>query len=115
MKNPWFAAIVIVSVFSTFSLAQKLTNLKNQPPDGAGIAFQMTDGTVIFQGNSQSDWWKLTPDIKGSYLNGTWSQVASLPSGYVPLYFASAVLADGRLVIVGGEYNSLQFLLTNKA
>jgi hypothetical protein len=115
MKKPWFAAIVLVSVFSTLSVAQKLQNLTNQPPDGAGIGFLMTDGTTIFQGNNQSDWWKLTPDIKGSYVNGTWSQVASLPSGYVPLYFASAVLADGRLVVVGGEYNSLQFVLTNKA
>ena len=90
MKKPWFAAIVLVSVFSTLSVAQKLQNLTNQPPDGAGIGFLMTDGTTIFQGNNQSDWWKLTPDIKGSYVNGTWSQVASLPSGYVPLYFASA-------------------------
>jgi len=115
VKKLLFAVIVLVSFFSTLSLAQKLQNLKNQPPDGAGIGFLMTDGTAIFQGNNQSDWWKLTPDIHGSYLNGTWSQVASLPSGYVPLYFASAVLADGRLVIVGGEYNNLQFLLTNKA
>jgi hypothetical protein len=115
MKKPWFAVIVLVSVFSTLSLAQKLQNLKNQPPDGAGIGFLMTDGTTIFQGNNQSDWWKLTPDIHGSYINGTWAQVASLPSGYVPLYFAAAVLADGRLVIVGGEYNSLQFVLTNLA
>jgi len=114
-KKPLFVVVVFVILFSTLSLAQKLQNLNNQPPDGAGIGFLMTDGTAIFQGNNQSDWWKLTPDIHGSYVNGTWSQVASLPSGYVPLYFASAVLADGRLVIVGGEYNSLQFLLTNKA
>ncbi|HSY63483.1 MAG TPA: hypothetical protein VK829_02740, partial [Terriglobales bacterium] len=108
VKKPLFAVIVLVFVVSSLSLAQKLQNLKNQPPDGAGIGFLMTDGAAIFQGNNQSDWWKLTPDIHGSYINGTWSQVASLPSGYVPLYFAAAVLADGRLVIVGGEYNSLQ-------
>jgi hypothetical protein len=62
---------------------------------------------------ARSDWWKLTPDVNGSYLNGTWSQLATLPSGYVPLYFASAVLADGRVVIVGGEYNNGQFSLTD--
>ncbi len=73
----------------------------------------MTDGTVIFQGGGFSDWYKLTPDITGSYSKGTWSQIASLPAGYLPLYFASAVLADGRLVIVGGEYNNTNFLLTN--
>ncbi|HEV2474887.1 MAG TPA: hypothetical protein VGS41_19575, partial [Chthonomonadales bacterium] len=47
----------------------------------------------------------LTPDINGSYVNGTWSQAANLPTGYAPLYYASAVLADGRVIIVGGEYN----------
>jgi hypothetical protein len=108
-------SVAMLLLVSTASLAQKLTNLVHQPPNGAGIGFLMTDGTAIFQGNSQSDWWKLTPDKFGSYVKGTWSQVASLPSGYVPLYFASAVLADGRLVIVGGEYNSLNFVLTNKA
>ena len=40
-----------------------------------------------------SDWCKLTPDINGSYVNGTWSQLASLQSNYGPLFFASAVLA----------------------
>ena len=40
-------------------------------------------------------------------------KVASLPSGYVPLYFAADVLSDGRLVISGGEYNDNQFSFTN--
>ncbi len=95
--------------------AQSLKQLKHQPPDGAGIVFLLTDGTVLAQGGSESDWWKLTPDITGSYQNGTWSQMASLPSGYVPDAFSSAVLADGRLVIVGGEYNFGNFELTNLA
>jgi Kelch motif protein len=94
-------------------LAQKLTRLKNQSPDGAGIGFQLTDGTLMFQGGQESDWYKLTPDINGSYLNGTWTRLANLPPGYVPDAFASAVLADGRLVIVGGEYNNGAFVLTN--
>ena len=55
----------------------------------------------------------LTPDDKGSYVNGTWKTIASLPSGYVPLYFAGAVLADGRVVIIGGEYLDNNFYLTN--
>jgi hypothetical protein len=32
--------------------------------------------------------------------------VATLPTGYAPTAFASAVLADGRLAVTGGEYNS---------
>ena len=50
-------------------------------------------------------WWALTPDINGSYQNGTWSELALLPSGYGPTYFASAVLPDTRVVVLGGEYN----------
>jgi hypothetical protein len=69
----------------------------------------LTDGTVIAHAGSSADWYKLTPDITGSYLNGTWSQIASLPvingTQYAPLYFASAVLPDGRVIIMGGEYN----------
>jgi len=65
------------------------------------------------QANSSQDWYKLTPDNTGSYVNGTWTQVASLQAGYVPDDFASAVLADGRVVITGGEYNNGVFTLTN--
>jgi hypothetical protein len=59
----------------------------------------MAEGT--FTGN----WYRLTPDNFGSYVNGTWSQLASLPAGYSPLYFASAVLPDGRVIVEGGEFN----------
>jgi hypothetical protein len=72
--------------------------------NGAGTAVLMTDGTVLIQDNFSS-WYKLTPDAFGSYINGTWSQAASLPSNYGPLYFADAILPDGRLIIEGGEYN----------
>ena len=44
-------------------------------------------------------------DSNGDYVNGTWSQLASLPAGYGPLYYASAVLPNGMVVINGGEYN----------
>ena len=75
----------------------------------------LTDGTVIVQNCLSPDWYKLTPDITGSYVNGTWSQIASLPVindvqygrpvQYGPQYYASAVLPDGRVIIMGGEYN----------
>jgi hypothetical protein len=93
--------------------AQTMVPLKNNAPDGAGIGFLLTDGRVLYQGGGETDWWTLTPDNKGQYVTGTWAQVGSLPSGYSPLYFASAVLADGRLVITGGEYNFNNFVLTD--
>jgi len=94
------------------------TPLNNQPnsfyPNGI---FLLTDGTVLTQDGQLTDngWWKLTPDNMGSYINGSWSQVASPPNCfngkegmdevYSPLYFASAVLPDGRFVMIGGEYD----------
>jgi len=95
------------------SQAQTLTNLTHSAPDGAQVQFLLTDGTVLVQGYQGQDWWKLTPDITGSYVNGTWSQVASLESNYDPDAFASQVLADGRVLIEGGEYNFGEFVLTN--
>ena len=105
-------ALLVLAVSST-SLAQTLKRLSHQPPDGAFLGFQLTDGTVLFQANGESDWYKLTPDINGSYLNGTWTRMADLPSGYVPDAFASQVLADGRVLIEGGEYLFGNFTLTN--
>jgi hypothetical protein len=75
------------------------------PPFGsAGEAMLMTDGTVFVYDNS-GNWFTLTPDKFGNYVNGTWSQKASLPAGYAPLYFGSAVLPTGDVIVEGGEYN----------
>jgi len=82
----------------------------NNPCFPAGVTMLLTDGTVIVheeQDGGEQNWYKLTPDIFGSYVNGTWSQLASIPPGlnYAPLFFGSQVIADGRLTVIGGEYN----------
>ena len=107
---------LVIFVLATLGIssAQTLKNLVNPPPDGAIVGFLLTDGTVMYQGNADSDWWRLTPDKSGSYVKGTWKQLASLPSGYAPLYFAASVLADGRLIIEGGEYNFGSYAFTNQ-
>lgn len=88
--------------------------LKNQvSTEGVRGQLLLTDGTVLVEGVSHGastgHMWKLTPDAFGSYVNGTWSQAASLPviNGvqYAPYAHAYAVLASGRVVFVGGEYN----------
>jgi hypothetical protein len=86
------------------------TPLTNQPSflaDGAAAPALLTDGTVLVQDAGYPDWWRLTPDKNGSYVNGTWTQIASLPASYSPLYHSAAVLPDGRFIIEGGEYNAL--------
>lgn len=104
------ARIVIVCATLLLSIrtagAQTWTPLVHQPPFAAGNPLLLTDGTVIAHNTCAPDWWRLTPDNTGSYVNGTWSQIASLPDGYAPLYFSSAVLRDGRVIAEGGEYNS---------
>ena len=106
------ALTLLVSLFgSSVADAQSWTALNHQPCSpgqpcfGPGTALLLTDGTVMAQNSGTDTWYKLTPDNTGSYVNGTWSQAASLPAGYGPLYFASAVLPDGRLIVEGGEFN----------
>lgn len=120
---------------STFALAGSWQPLAHQPalpdildptndnaylgPGGVGAPMLLTDGSVLvrntdWRGYADGTAWKLTPDSNGSYVGGTWSQVASLP--YIPVYPAQAVLADGRVLVEGGEYSGVHsdFTLTNE-
>jgi hypothetical protein len=106
---------VLLYLLAALAGAQSWTPVsKPYPGAGAGAAFLLTDGTVmVHQEQTASDaWYKLTPDINGSYANGTWSAAASIPF-YSPLFFGSAVLPDGRLLVEGGEYNHLNPVWTN--
>ena len=96
------------------------------PPGGifsGGVAtqLQLTDGSVLVLNDgvlNTPEVWKLTPDINGSYVNGSWSQLASFPIidgvQYAPVNCASAVLADGRVLFMGGEYNGVYYELVNQ-
>jgi hypothetical protein len=75
------------------------------PDTGLSTPMLLSDGTVIVHVANSNSWFRLTPDNTGSYVNGTWSSIASMPPGYGPQYFASAVLPDGRVIVEGGEYN----------
>ena len=106
-------AMTVACLATPSSQAQSWATIATPPPEALTLCLLLTDSSVMCQGASYSAWYKLTPDPAAGYLGGTWSSLAALPSGYAPDAFASAVLADGRVVIVGGEYNSNQFALTN--
>jgi len=98
------------------------TPLKNPPPVGTpGTMLLESNGTVLVHDEPDNNktggttaWYKLTPDSKGSYIDGTWSRIASMPAGYSPLYFASAILPDGRMIVEGGEYIGENAVWSNK-
>jgi len=92
------------------------TPLTNSFP-GAGFpdtSLLLTDGTVMMHDGCTTNWFRLTPDNTGSYVNGTWSAMASMPTGYSPLYFASQVLPDGHVMVNGGEYINCNPVWTNE-
>ena len=85
-------------------MAGSWTTLTNAPPAAVATMLLLTDGTVLAQGVSTNRWYRLTPDANGDYHAGTWQRVAD--SVNAPLYYASGVLRDGRVIVVGGEYNN---------
>lgn len=104
-------ATIAVCAATTAASAQSWSAVQNVPNIGAGAMALLTNGCVLMHDESGNpgtwgNWWTLCPSLSGSYANGTWTQVATMPSGYGPLYFGSAVLQDGRYIVEGGEYNN---------
>jgi hypothetical protein len=99
-------------------MASSWTSLSNLPT--LPTTFQpntmvlLSDGTVMVHNTMQSDktgaatagweWFRLTPDDKGDYDTGTWAGPFNMATARQ--FFASAVLKDGRLFVLGGEYSS---------
>jgi Kelch motif len=87
----------------THSEWQPLKNQAPSGPNGVQIMIQGTDGSILVQSYDGQTWMKLTPDEKGSYVNGTWTTLGLEP--VARLYFASQIMPDGRLFVAGGEYS----------
>ena len=77
------------------------TALANSPPVGVNNCLLLSDGTVLGM-NGAGQCVRLAPDIHGSYINGTWTQLATMNSSR--LFFSSDVLTNGNVFVAGGEY-----------
>jgi Kelch motif len=75
--------------------------LTHQPTFNTSTMIQLTDGRVMVQEEGTAHWHALTPDATGSYLDGTWSMLADM--SILRRYYASAILSDGRMLVIGGE------------
>jgi uncharacterized repeat protein (TIGR03803 family) len=109
----WAVLALVVSIMIWPRLAMAvgtwvpLANQAPLPPGGQiDTMLLLSDGTVMCATNSTSPsgWYRLTPDNHGSYINGTWTQLAS--ENYSRSGFASDVLPDGRVFVAGGEYGT---------
>ncbi len=81
------------------------TPLAHTAPSSVDLMLLLSDGTVMAQqSGTSSSWYRLTPDIHGSYINGTWTTLAAMHD--TRLYFSSDVLQDGRVFVAGGEYGT---------
>lgn len=105
LKGCWLAATSCVEQLETRRLMTGTwTQVTAGAPSTLGTMMLMTDGSVMVQkGGVSNGWLKLTPDATGSYVNGTWSTLASM--SLQRLYTAGQVLPDGRVWILGGEYS----------
>jgi hypothetical protein len=97
----------------------------NNVPASIDTMLLLTDGSVMAHVLASSNWYRLIPDNSGSYANGTWKQTNSMLNDssltatmngptYGPVFFGSAVLQDGTVLVFGGEYN-VQYSSTSKA
>ena len=78
--------------------------LARTAPGAVNLTLLLSDGTVMAQNLGGNSWYRLAPDIHGSYVNGTWTTLA--PMHDTRLYYSSAVLRDGRVFVAGGEYGT---------
>jgi hypothetical protein len=73
------ATIALLLLVSRASGVGTWTPVTRQAPASVELMILLSDGTVMCasQGDSRS-WYKLTPDSRGSYVNGTWTTLASM-------------------------------------
>jgi hypothetical protein len=88
----------------------------NNVPASIDTMLLLTDGSVMAHVLASPKWYRLIPDKSGSYTNGNWVETSSMLNDsnltatmngptYGPVFFGSAVLQDGTLLVFGGEYN----------
>ena len=75
--------------------------LVHQPTFNTSTMILLSDGRIMVQEEATAHWHALAPDSQGSYIDGTWSPLADM--SFWRRYYASGMLKDGRIVLIGGE------------
>lgn len=74
----------------------------------AGTMLLLTDGSVMIHGDTSANWMRLTPGTDPTqggdvYAHGAFAQTQAMAS--IREYFASGVVSDGRMYVIGAEYS----------
>ena len=104
--------ILIIFLTINISYAQGTWTAVTAPAPNPSIGgfVVLTDGTILCKTASGTNdgigniWDKLTPDIHGSYVNGTSSPIAPMIS--TRLFFSTQMLMNGKVYVAGGEYGT---------
>jgi hypothetical protein len=77
--KPWrsLGLLLLLLTLDESKAAGTWTPLASSPPTGVNNCMLMSDGTVLGM-NGDGGCVKLTPDIHGSYIHGTWTTLASM-------------------------------------
>jgi hypothetical protein len=78
-------ALAVLTLGTSSATCQTWQPLTHQPNFSPGAVLLLTDGTVLAHSEPNclnctstdyNSWYKLMPDSSGSYVHGTWTQVA---------------------------------------
>jgi hypothetical protein len=76
-------------------------------PGLVGVALVLSDASILAQrGPGYNNWFRLSPDSQGHYANGSWTANSGLNMADIRQFFASDVLPNGKVLVVGGEYGA---------
>lgn len=114
-RRPTFAVttrfVLLLAGFTSLNTeaAGVWTPLANPAPGGVELMLLLPDGTIMAANEPggttfSADWYLLTPDNHGSYVNGAWSFLSSMNDTRYD--YASAVLTNGQVWVAGGEYGT---------
>jgi Secretion system C-terminal sorting domain/Galactose oxidase, central domain len=106
----FFSILLIYCLMANIAWSQWTAVTALAPHPSGGGMLLLSDGTVLVKSNAGgtdgygNTYDRLTPNINGSYIHGTWTSIAPMIS--TRLYYSSQVLKDGRVYVAGGEYGT---------
>lgn len=99
------ATVLAISIPRCATAAGAWTPIATLAPEAISTMLLLPDGTVMAAGASAwNTWYRLMPDSQGSYVNGTWSTLATM--NFTRDAYSSAVLTNGTVLVAGGEYGT---------